>query len=631
MKLQAALTISAVALSAASAALVGCTGLGDHMAGSTTASRSAASAASLQSPGAASMKNGTALFSTDFITAHHPQCLGMVQHFCQSLFSADHQGSLEFDIDQNHYEVRLGETSNDFKQKDYEYLSAKVQGWWRLPSDLREALSSRNLLEKIKAYLAHSSRQNMSLSERIRTMRADEEIDVMWNSAVHETLLIRMEKNFPGYAKIKEDYIPLELKYESQRQLKLLEAEVAKAIWGHHKNWQKVEVRFEHVRQAYREVIPTLPGLSDELKKEWLERINAIKLIIPGSDPEIDADACTKNENNAYFYTEKNELTVCAGDFNTEEIGQTLAHEIAHALDVDRTRFLFQENSVGGRAFHALKDMNCSRKPLDCESWQNQKTHFTENIRELEKFKPQLESFNSCLQDRDVHPTIDEEYLSRIAREQVEAVAGDLAERNVFLRLISPRIPLPDGSSQANPMYLNPCGYYLWDNQTYPVDEDASMLLFFTAEYRCSKAADRDVKFKSAIDTAQELQSELTRAHLKIEGKFSSHERLNLDGFAAPSAEKFADAIGLKVFAHMLKEDDANVHRRRARYLVNNSWLCRRPSLQQLYPTEARIQKSYYVEPHSEHSQRQKDLLSAEMREALDCEPDFESRECRFK
>jgi hypothetical protein len=578
----------------------------------------------------ASNSKASDLMDTSFITTKKPRCLGMVQEFCQKLFSAAHQGTMDFDVDKYHYEVRLGETSNDFKQTDYDYLSAKTQNWWRLPSDLKDALTARGLLDKIHAYLSRSSRQSMSLSDRIKNMRSEEEIDSMWTSAMRETVLVRMEKRFPGYSKIKEDYIPIELHYETQRQTKLLEAEVARAIWGHHKNWQKVEIKFERVRQAYKEVVAGLAGLPESVRKEWLGRLDSIKLIIPGSDPEIDSEACMKDENNAYFYSDRNELTVCAGDFNTEEIGQTLAHEIGHALDIDRTRFLFQDASAEGKAFHMLKDMNCGRKTLDCSFWNAHKKQYASNLRELEKFPPQLESFNLCLQDKRLRTDMTDEYLSRVSREEVEAVAADLAERNVFLRLISPRIPLPDGSSQINPMYLNPCGYYLWDNQSYPLDEDVSMLLFFTTEYRCSKETDRDKKFKNAIDMAQDMQTDLTRSRLKIEGEFSGNERLVIDGYSVPPAEKFADAVGMKVFSHILSEDDTNINRRRARYLVNNAWLCRKPSLQQLYPSEARIQKSYFSEPHSEHSQRQKELLSTEVREAIDCELDFEPRECKI-
>jgi hypothetical protein len=623
-----AFTKSAVAPSAILTCLLlaGCTGLTDRFTSDEVAPRTTASEIKTQ-PVTSNSKPNSAV---DFLMAPHPKCLEMVQNFCQTLFSAEHQGSLEFDVNQHHYEIRLGEMSNDLKQKDYDYLSAKVQGWWRLPSDLRDALNSRNLLDKIRAHLSHSSRQKMSLAERVRTMRADEEIELSWNSAMHETVLVRMERFFPGYSRYKEDFIPLEIKYEAQRQLKILEAEVARAIWGHHKNWQKVEVRFERVRQAYRETIRAMMDIPENIKKDWLTRLDSIKLMIPGSDPEIESEACTKNESNAYFYTNKNALTVCAGDFNTEEIGQTLAHEIAHALDMDRSRFLFQDNSRLGQGFRQLKNMNCGRQSLKCEEWEKQKAQFASQLQDFDKFEPQLEAHNMCLQDHPVRGPIEDAYLQRIAREQVEIVAADLAERNLFLRLISPRVPLPDGTSQANPIYLNPCGYYLWDNQSYPLDDDASLLLFFTSEYRCSKLTDRDEKFKSAIEVARSMQTEVTKAHLKLQGHFSPNERLNIDGFAAQTSEHFADNLGQHVFAQMLKHDDVDVYRRRARYLVNNAWLCRRPSLQQLYPIEARIQKSFFVEPHSDHAQRQKELMSSDIREALECQQDFEIRECHL-
>lgn len=527
------------------------------------------------------------------------------------------------------YEIKLGDTANDFHQREYEFQRAKLRAWSKLPDEFRDVLSTTNYLERMRTYLSRVSRKKMRLNERISTLREEEEINSIWNVAIRETVLTRMEKKFPGYSQIKEDFLPLELRYESQRQRRVLISQLATAIWNKHPNWLKVQRQFERVRQAYREVISSNDELPDEIKTDWLGRIEEVKLIIPGSDPAIDMENCYKDEDNAYYFTEKNEVTVCAGDFNSEEVEQTLAHEMAHTLDLSRSRFIYQRDSLIGLSLKELKDGSCSSKGYSCEQWLNLKSKFSDLLKASQDFKPQLPDFNACLKRKATKP-IPADYIERIAREEVEATVADLAERNVFLRIVSSQLPLPDGSSQPNPMHMNPCGYYLWTTNVHPLDEDVALLLFFTTEYKCSAETDKEMRFKKAIETAREMQMSLSSMRIAMEGEFSGRDRLDFDGYSSSPVERFADSIGQMVFSHLL-DQDPDPSRRRARYLANNAWLCRRPSIQQLYPQEAKVQKSYYVEPHSDSSSRQAELLTESIRNSLQCSMDFDSRQCSLQ
>ncbi len=533
------------------------------------------------------------------------------------------------DLGTSKYAVRLGATENDFDERDYEFLQAKLKSWPKLPVDFRQGLSRYGFREKLQRHLRRAARREMSLPLRIENMRNEEEINSIWNLALREAVLTRMERLFPGYAKVKEDFMPLELRYEAQRQRRMLSAKVSAAIWSDHQNWRRVEREFARVKTVYKQVVNEQLGISAELKKDWLARIESVRLVIPGSDPELEMEGCSRTESNAYYFREKNYITVCAGDFNAEEIEQTLAHEISHALDIGRSRHLAKMQSSLGEGLLTLKEMSCSKKAFDCGRWQAFRDSFSENLKPLESFVPQLKSFNQCLQEKPVRSEIPDEYASRIAKEEVDGILGDLARRDVFLRIISPEMPMPDGSRHRNPMHLNPCGYYLWDTQVQPLDQDVSLLLFFTAEYRCSALPDRAEKFRTSIEAAKQMQTQFTRSSLRMDAEFSSRYRLERDGYSSSPTERFADNLGQVVFAHLLKQE-ADVRQRRARYLANNAWLCRRPSIQQLFPGEAKIQRSYYVESHSETGQRQKELLSEDIREALDCKQDFTVRQCRL-
>lgn len=572
---------------------------------------------------------GAPAMALEFLDRDKPLCLNMVQDFCSTLFAPENQGSLKFKIADTDYHIRLGETENDFQEKDFEFLKAQLAAWNKLPREFRDNLDENGYRKKLERHLKRIARKEMTLKDRIATMRHEEQINAIWNQAFRETVLTTMEKSVPGFAKIKEDFMPLELKYESERKRRDLLARVAEALWKNHPNWLDVESKFAKVKSVYKFIIDKQEDLKPSIKQEWKSRVDAIGLVIPGSDPEVDMGYCFKNESNAYYFREQNYITVCAGDFNSEEIEQTLAHEIAHALDVGRSRYLYQVNSPVGSQLHDLKEMSCEKKPFSCEQWAQTKANFEGHLKHLTAFKPQLREFNQCLQEKEVERKMPDDYLARVSKEAVEGILGDLARRNVFLRIISPQLPLPNGTSQRNPMHMNPCGYYLWETQAQPFDEDVSLLLFFTAEYKCSKQTDRAEKFKAAIETAKAMQTSLAKATIAMEGEFSGRFRLDRDGYASSPTERFADSLGQLVFARILSEEQ-DVRKRRARYLANNAWLCRKPSIQQLFPGEAKIQRSYYVEPHSETNQRQKELLSEEIREALQCKRDFDANQCRL-
>lgn len=568
-------------------------------------------------------------FALDFLERDKPACLGMVQDFCQTLFAPENQGSLKFEIGTTKYNIRLGETENDFSEPDYEFMKAQIKAWNKLPADFRENLNESGYKAKLEKHLKRMARTKMDLKDRIANMRSEEEIDSIWNGAFRETVLTKMEKTVPGYAKIKEDFMPLEIRYESERQRRILLSKVAKALWADHENWKEVEKKFAQVRNIYKMVISESKDIPKEIKSDWMARLESIKLMIPGADPEVEMGSCFRDEANAYYFREENYITVCAGDFNSEEIDQTLAHEMSHALDVGRSRYLYQMNSPVGGALHDLKEMSCGKEAFSCNKWNQAKAQFPAHLTHLAAFQPQLKKFNQCLQEKETKSEIPDDYLSRISKEGVEGILSDLAKRNVFLRIISPTLPLPNGTAQKNPLHMNPCGYYLWDTKVQPFDEDVSLLLFFTAEYRCNQNKDRAEKFKTAIETAKNLQTAFAKSTIAMEGEFSGRWRLDRDGYSSSPSERFADNLGQMVFARILKEEP-DVRKRRARYLANNAWLCRKPSLQQLFTAEAKIQRSYYVEPHSETNQRQKELLTEEIRDTLACKRDFDANQCKM-
>jgi len=562
------------------------------------------------------------------ISEEKPACLGMVKNFCENLYAPDHQGTLAFSLRGAALQIRKGQTDNDFSQAYFEYADTQIKFKDRLPRDFRQILTQMNYFKKLSSFLSRKPRRLMNLEDRTRVLRLAYDIEALWNAGVGEVVLLRMEKKHPGYSRMREDLIPIELRHESTRVRSILISEISKAVWSEHPKWKEVEQQFHQVKEAFNYVISTHKTIPTDVKLDWLERISASRLIVPGSDPEVDMQACSRTEENAYYYTNKNYLTVCAGDFNSEDVRYTLSHELAHALDLRRSLTIFESHSPLGQKLSELRKKSCSEADFSCEQWSEFKMSFDADVAALDAFRVQLPEFHRCLKGKTTVAPIPDDYLRRVARERAQAAISGLAEKNAFLRIISKDVPALSGKREANPMYLNPCRYYLWDTITDLFDEELIGLMFFASEYRCNSELPAPDRFQRAVEKTMEMQTTLFYERIKLEGEFSPRARLVSDGYASPPTERFADALAGPVFATLLMKE-ADLIRRRAIYLANVAWLCQQPSIQQAMPLEAGIQRKFYVESHSEDSLRQKELLPMEVREALQCEKDFEMSECR--
>jgi hypothetical protein len=331
---------------------------------------------------------------------------------------------------------------------------------------------------------------------------------------------------------------------------------------------------------------------------------------------------------NAYYYSHLNLITVCAGDFNSEDIILTLAHEMSHALDVDRATYLFYRQSELGQKLAKLRGEVCSAKPAySCEDWGQFKENLGSGKLALSSFEPDLPEFQRCLKKSQTSKSLDRDSLARISAKMSKDRISSMASSDLFLRLIKDKIPLKNGKLQKNPNYMNPCGYYLWSKDQESLEDDLYTLLFFTYEYQCSKLATSEEKLKSSIETAQSLTASILSQALATEGEFSNSPELVLEGFASPPFERFADVIGTYAVAEYLRKVRSTWDRRSV-YLASSSWLCQEPSLESVYPKESKIEKLFSVSSHSEGEERKKEVLSAPIRSALRCEKDFDFKEC---
>ncbi len=555
-------------------------------------------------------------------------CKSMLDSYCDLLYSPTNNGNLSIKKSNGSFSILQGETNNDFSMVYFEYAKAKLKNQDSFPTDFRDTLNSRNYFQKLQLFLLRKSKEKMTFFERTQSIRQGHDLDSIWASAIEETILKRLEKKYEGFHKLREDYIPLELALERKRIRRILISEISQSIWKSHPNWKRVQENFETLRIHFISVISKL-AIPQEIQNAWIQRVLSVNLALPGALAEISDNECSSTVINAYYYPHLNILTVCAGDFNSEDILETIAHELGHALDLDRSRYIFQINSLFGKELANLRNQICSKETFSCAHWSQFKNDFQRNLTELRKYIPELPQFQQCLKYKSTPNRLTESDIYRLATSIVNNKIASLADTGTFLRVTKSNIPLSNGRIQANPYYLNPCSYYLSSHGNEPIDDELTSLIFFTAEYQCNNSEEIE-KFKLAIELAKTMSTAVESAVIRMEGEFSGKEELQSGGYAASPSERFADVIGSYAFADLLNSTPS-VSDRRKIFLASSSWQCSKPSLATRFPAENAIQSLFSLDNHADPSQRKMEFFSAPVRDSLNCSRDFSFSSCELQ
>lgn len=566
-------------------------------------------------------------FSSDqaYGKAERPKCKALLDKYCNYLYSPETLGNIQVKGAKQSTMVLQGDTHNGFSQVYYRYARAKLRNRRFLPKDFYASLQSRRYFEKMEEFLERKPRYEMNKSQRLLSDELDYKLNYLWMISINETILNRMGLLYPGFHRLSERLIPIELQLERRRIRRNLISEISRAIWRNDPNWTIVEKGFLQLKENYLHMIDRLE-IPDALREDWKKKISEVALVIPGAFPAISNEECSTTKINAYYYTYLNVVTICAGDFNSEDILLTLAHEMGHALGIDRSQYLFQIQSDFGKGLTQMRGQICEPSSFSCEAWREYKRNFNSSLRSLANYTPELPEFQRCLKRRETSKVIQEEDISRISQSIVSDRISDLASSDRFLRITKPEIPMINGKNQKNPNYMNPCSYYMWSNGEEPIYDELTTMIYFTAEYRCSDKSSSE-KMKDAIEVAKSMSVDVLKATLRIEGEFSSRSQMETEGFSSPPYERFADVIGSYAMAELLSKLPFPWDRQN-RLLASSSWQCVQPSLSSHFPEESAIEKEYIFDSHAESDYRRKELFSAPLRAAIGCEKDFEFKEC---
>jgi hypothetical protein len=555
----------------------------------------------------------------------------MLDQYCDSLYSPGADGNLILHQKKGKpITVLQGKRKNGIRHVYYELARSKIRNKEFFPKDFLSILKAHRYFERLDTLIHHEPFERMSLTDRIEANEAEYEVEHLWNLAIKDTLILRMAERYPDFIRTPSDLQPPEVLHSERMEKKILLSEISKAIWRDHPNWKKVTHTFETLRAKFIEVIGRLP-LKETTKADWKSRMGSITLVLPGSTPETADQECSGTNTNAFYYPYQNVITVCAGDFNSEDILTTLAHEMAHALDLDRDLLLFFKKSRFSQKLEKFSEQFCKepKKRVSCDDWATFKSESMDLTHELGTFMPRLPELNRCLKKEETKRALDDETILRFAESASKEKIRALAEEEAFIRLIAPKLPLSNGKQVSNPSHLNPCHYLqsTWNQED--LNGELPILTAFLAEHQCSKEKDSSERLSKSLSFVSALFQEVEAGMIHAEGEFSDRKPLIEEDYSSPPHERFADYLGSLVTTEYLKEIQSTWDRRMV-FLAGNSWQCSGPSLSTTFPDEASVLRRYLIDSHTDGDERKMDVFPEPIRSVLSCEQDFEARECSF-
>lgn len=572
-------------------------------------------------------------------------CSASLENFCDALWAPNFEGNIRLlhgtqmakSPPRVEDQILLGRAANQTSFPYRLFNQAKLDAAPYLPAAFLKRLNERHYFDKLRRNLAVKPLVKMSRAEVEANRALYQELATLWEQALEESAIDEVSQKHVGFFRLTEEHMPMAISQEYYRAKDALETEANRAIWSHHPRWNVMLQLLEEIKRDLISVIDASAGPSPSLKETWKNRVTSIELMLPGTDSELldDRDrSCASTERNAVYWTLRDKLEICGGYILNGDPSRTVAHELAHSLGVHRNEVDHLFASPLAKRLAALRDRTCAGDAIPCSEWEQWKKTFEKDLATYATPTDLDPKYLSCFQTRELKPAPDAETLDFIAREWVSSNIEDQAVRDRLIRLTKNEEILRDGSKHPNPAYLDPCGLFYVNVLHDPVNPSYTLNTFYVNEYRChANAADSPAKrLEDSVEGARKLELDLRVRELATASRFSSIRELERHGYSEDVEEDVADNLGEIVYADYLKHYD-RLDDRRASFFSSMASLCDEPSLAKLYPAEARAQKKYDLDPHSEGIDRRRKLMTAPIREALACKKDFDlpGAECDWR
>jgi len=563
--------------------------------------------------------------------SENPGCTPLVEDFCTELHSPERQGNWDLNVGKKVLKIRRGPVSNDFLYSYFRGAELLLKNEKLLPKDLAFELRKTGYIEKLTRYLKAKPLSRFSIEERAEDTHLTGILGSLWHTALQATVLRRMNKRHPGFHQLRTRDRQPSWVIEEKNMYADLRMEANRIRWVNSPEWEVARKQFEDVRTEILGLVSDLKSVSEKARAFHRERLFAVTLMPPGTSETHLHDGCADDMDNAFYNSHENSVQICAGLLTPSSTLFTIAHELSHALDPYSVSYTDRTRSRLGQTIEKIKSTQCVSKAFPCDSWKSFKSDFPKLVAEIPNFEPDPAEFYRCFQRRELtapKPGYIADHVKRWVTDDLEY----MSKTATFLRLIKKDATLTNGQIYPNPAYLNPCGLDNWSRTTdeHPVNTTTPLLLYFTAEYSCTPQMPAKERLENAIETAKSLQLVFNERYAEMPGRFSSDSKFVSDGHAEDVVERVADAIGAEAVARVLAKNP-DLEARRLLFYSTLSDRCEEPSWKSRYPDEAEVENKYSWGAHTIGQKRIFETLPASVRKQLQCEKDFELKECAFK
>jgi hypothetical protein len=554
-------------------------------------------------------------------------CVGQFESFCKELYSDKNKGNMDVLLpNKETINIRLSKTNERNENSIFEaYNQAKLESKDNLPADFKAELDKKDYFKDLAEYT------NLVKQKTVGGIKEDQaklgDLNYTWRHALDNVVTARTEKVIPGYSSKEVDRLTYQDELTFQRNADQLRVQINSSIWKNNPAWKKIEFEFKNVKGEYIKYLSENKTLSDSTRKKMIEKMKSVELILPGTNINSVDDECAQTENNAYYDSTINKLTVCAGRFSIPGIA-VMGHELSHAIDPNILLRDDINNSDVSKHFENYLKQSCSETKPKCEDWINLKKELT-NFK-ADKKPYYSEKYLQCLRQKKLTAWPEKSVLNDITSMDVNSFIDNLARNNVLLALAAPEIRNRSGEKEKNNLYMNICESFGVKYEKFNLNSRLVAGLAYVTEYRCSNQKTDSDKLTAATNEAKALAIQFQNNSLEAENSLTGNSEMIRRGYSSPLGEKVADNIGLNVASRVINKRFKDTETRKKIFFSAGSVHCDGYTLQSDYPSLAVAQKAFSSEPHSQNYNRRRELMTKDIRTVLGCEKDFDMQDCEL-
>lgn len=550
------------------------------------------------------------LYMDTSLSLEQPLCSDLSNQFCLNVWTPPNNGNLK--LNKNTL-IQLGKSDkSELSMSSKMDLLALIKAEKRLPNDYRKRI--RTQLKNLKQYLANEKDDDLwylkisSINDELVKIREEVAIERFRQKFPQLAKISRRDRNFDQIWKLKEIQINLK-------------SEIIRAKYEKSENWKRVVRVFEQVRKDMIVEINNLK-LSEDFKKEIIERVSKIELRFPDEDPRKlnNANGCGSTFRNAFYMFSRNAFTVCAGWFNAVQDDAALtfmiAHEISHAFDpqsVAVNRFMSTEI---GKVFSKM--CGASQPVYTCEEWDKIRKNVFVKQPNFSLSPASFQKLTQCLKSEKELKPFQISEVTKINEENMRRDLHQFALTNEFTLLASP-LEFKDGKYKDNDFFMRPDRWRVKGTDQECMDNvnvELMHQIMKCAQYNEKDLKTRAQKFEESIKDLEQIKNIAVERWISFCGKDCAD--LVVSKFSRVVHEEFADWMAKKILAVFL-EREKSIEIRRQALGTAGVWLCDFPGPFWGASDLTEREKKWSFESHPDDKIRRLSMITPKIAQLLNC------------